>query len=40
MKFSEALLILGRKLEEKYGHMGFKYKESDRTLTRHSKNFT
>ncbi len=40
MKFSEAVLLLGRKLEEKYGHLGFKYKKSDRTLTRHSKNFT
>ncbi len=40
MKFSEAVEILGMELEKKYGHLGFKYKKSDRTLTRNSKNFT
>lgn len=40
MKFNEAVQILGMKLEEKYGYLGFKYKKSDRTLTKHSKNFT
>ena len=32
--------MLGTKLQGKYGHLGFKYKKSDKTLTRHSKNFT
>ena len=32
--------MLGNKLQGKYGHLGFKYKKSDKTLTRHSKNFT
>ena len=27
-------------MQGKYGHLGFKYKKSDKTLTRHSKNFT
>ena len=40
MTFNEAMQILGNKLQEKYGHLGFKYKKSDKTLTRHSKNFT
>ena len=40
MNFNEAMQILGNKLQEKYGHLGFKYKKSDKTLTRHSKNFT
>ena len=39
MNFNEAMQILGNKLQEKYGHLGFKYKKSDKTLTRHSKNF-
>ena len=40
MNFSEAMQMLGTKLQGKYGHLGFKYKKSDKTLTRHSKNFT
>ena len=40
MTFSEAMQMLGTKLQGKYGHLGFKYKKSDKTLTRHSKNFT
>ena len=40
MNFNEAMQILGGKLQGKYGHLGFKYKKSDKTLTRHSKNFT
>lgn len=40
MKFNEAIQILGNKLQEKYGYLGFKYKKSDKTLIRHSKNFT
>ena len=40
MNFNEAMQILGNKLQGKYGHLGFKYKKSDKTLTRHSKNFT
>ena len=40
MNFNEAMQMLGTKLQGKYGHLGFKYKKSDKTLTRHSKNFT
>ena len=40
MNFNEAMQMLGNKLQGKYGHLGFKYKKSDKTLTRHSKNFT
>ena len=40
MKLNEAMQMLGNKLQGKYGHLGFKYKKSDKTLTRHSKNFT
>ena len=40
MNFNEAMQMLGSKLQGKYGHLGFKYKKSDKTLTRHSKNFT
>ena len=40
MTFSEAMQMLGTKLQGKYGHLGFKYKKSDKILTRHSKNFT
>ena len=40
MTFNEAMQMLGSKLQGKYGHLGFKYKKSDKTLTRHSKNFT
>lgn len=40
MNFSEAMQMLGTKLQGKYGHLGFKYKKSDKTLTRHSKNYT
>lgn len=40
MTFSEAMQMLGTKLQGKYGHLGFKYKKSDKTLTRHSKNYT
>ena len=40
MTFNEAMQMLGNKLQGKYGHLGFKYKKSDKTLTRHSKNFT
>ena len=40
MNFNEAMQILGNKLQGKYGHLGFKYKKSDKTLTKHSKNFT
>ena len=40
MKASEAMQILGLKLQEKYAHLGFKYKKSDRTVTKHSKKFT
>ena len=40
MNFNEAIQMLGNKLQGKYGHLGFKYKKSDKTLTRHSKNFT
>ena len=36
----DGLEMLGTKLQGKYGHLGFKYKKSDKTLTRHSKNFT
>lgn len=39
MNFNEAMQMLGTKLQGKYGHLGFKYKKSDKTLTRHSKNF-
>ncbi len=39
MNFSEAMQMLGTKLQGKYGHLGFKYKKSDKTLTRHSKKF-
>ncbi len=39
MNFNEAMQMLGNKLQGKYGHLGFKYKKSDKTLTRHSKNF-
>ena len=38
MNFNEAMQMLGTKLQGKYGHLGFKYKKSDKTLTRHSKN--
>lgn len=38
MNFNEAMQMLGNKLQGKYGHLGFKYKKSDKTLTRHSKN--
>ena len=27
MNFNEAMQILGNKLQEKYGHLGFKYKK-------------
>ena len=37
MNFNEAMQMLGNKLQGKYGHLGFKYKKSDKTLTRHSK---
>lgn len=37
MNFNEAMQMLGTKLQGKYGHLGFKYKKSDKTLTRHSK---
>ena len=40
MNFNEAMQMLGNKLQGKYGHLGFKYKKSDKTLTRYSKNFT
>ena len=40
MNFNEAMQMLGTKLQGKYGHLGFKYKKSDKTLTRHSKKFT
>ena len=40
MNFNEAMQMLGTKLQGKYGHLGFKHKKSDKTLTRHSKNFT
>lgn len=40
MNFNEAMQMLGGKLQVKYGHLGFKYKKSDKTLTRHSKKFT
>ena len=40
MNFNEAMQMLGTKLQGKYGHLGFKYKKTDKTLTRHSKNFT
>ncbi len=40
MNFNESMQMLGNKLQVKYGHLGFKYKKSDKTLTRHSKNFT
>ncbi len=40
MKASEAIQILGIKLEEKYKDLGFKYKKSDKTLIKNSKNFT
>ena len=40
MNFNEAMQMLGNKLQGKYGHLGFKYKKADKTLTRHSKNFT
>ena len=33
MNFSEAMQMLGTKLQGKYGHLGFKYKKSDKTLT-------
>ena len=36
----DGLEMLGTKLQGKYGHLGFKYKKSDKTLTRHSKNYT
>ena len=39
-ELNEAMQMLGNKLQGKYGHLGFKYKKSDKTLTRHSKNFT
>ncbi len=32
MKASEAIQILGIKLEEKYKDLGFKYKKSSKTL--------
>ena len=35
MNFNEAMQMLGNKLQGKYGHLGFKYKKSDKTLTRH-----
>ena len=35
MNFNEAMQMLGSKLQGKYGHLGFKYKKSDKTLTRH-----
>ena len=38
--YNEAMQMLGNKLQGKYGHLSFKYKKSDKTLTRHSKNFT
>ena len=38
MNFSEAMQMLGTKLQGKYGHLGFKYKKSDKTLTRHRSN--
>ena len=31
MNFSEAMQMLGTKLQGKYGHLGFKYKKSDKT---------
>ena len=34
MNFNEAMQMLGTKLQGKYGHLGFKYKKSDKTLTR------
>lgn len=40
MKASEVIGMLGLKLQEKYAHLGFKYKKSDRTVTKHSKKFT
>ena len=40
MNSNEAMQMLGNKLQGKSGHLGFKYKKSDKTLTRHSKNFT
>ena len=40
MNFNEAMQMLGNKLQGKYEYLGFKYKKSDKTLTRHSKNFT
>ena len=33
MNFNEAMQMLGTKLQGKYGHLGFKYKKSDKTLT-------
>ena len=39
MKASEAMQILGLKLEEKYNDLGFKYKKSNRSLTKNSKKF-
>ena len=38
MNFNEAMQMLGNKLQGKYGHLCFKYKKTDKTLTRHSKN--
>lgn len=40
MNFSEAMQVLGTKLQGKYGRLGFRYKKSDKTLTRRSENFT
>ena len=30
MNFNEAMQMLGNKLQGKYGHLGFKYKKSDK----------
>ena len=32
MNFSEAMQMLGTKLQGKYGHLGFKYKKSEKHL--------